>query len=77
MKCTLTYRHPLSVSEQKRLIFLFNDYVNQIRVKFHNLIFTNYRDFGRKRIEFDLVYRIFQKILDDIKEGDVNDSAKV
>lgn len=72
MKCTLTYSYPLSGPEQKRLILLFNDYTDKIRAEFNNLIFTNYRDFGRKRIEFDLVYRIFQKLLDDMKDGDAD-----
>ena len=63
---TLTCEKELDENTQKILIDKFNDYLYNSRRKYQNLILTNYRDFGRKRISFDDVYKICTKILENI-----------
>ena len=60
---TLIIEPALSVEQQKKLIIDFNKYMNEKRTQYHSLFLTNYRDFGRKRISFDLTYRIIKHIL--------------
>ena len=59
--------HPvIDISEQKLLITKFNDYLNTNREKYNSLFLSNYRessDIARKRISFDLVYRIIEDCL--------------
>jgi hypothetical protein len=52
----------ISIDEQIFIMEEFNEYLNASRKEYANLILSNYRDFGRKRISFDLVYRILTKI---------------
>lgn len=61
------YKQP-SISEQKRIIELFNKEINRLRGDQFSLFLTNYRDKNRKRISFDFVYKFinylyFYKIL--------------
>jgi hypothetical protein len=57
----------INISQQKKLIKLFNNYLNEQRNKYHSLFLTNYReskDIARKRISFDLVYKIIGYLLE-------------
>jgi hypothetical protein len=54
--------------QQKKLVDKFNSYLNDEREKYHSLFLTNYReskDIARKRISFDLVYKICQYLLEN------------
>ena len=52
-----------------KLIELFNNYLNEERIKYNSLFLTNYRenkkDIARKRISFDLVYLVCSYILEN------------
>lgn len=48
---------------QKRLITEFNMYITNERKKYNSLFLTNYRDKNRKRISFNLIYKIFNYLL--------------
>ena len=64
---SLIIKPSLTINKQKKLIKLFNEYLNNEREKYHSLFLTNYReskDIARKRISFDLVYKIIQYLLD-------------
>ena len=50
-------------SEQVSLVERFNAFLTEYRIKYHSLFLTNYRESNRKRISFDLVYRIVQHLL--------------
>ena len=56
----------LTKEEQLQIIEYFNNFVNTYRDKYYNLIFTNYRENNRKRISFDLAYKILQKGIDEL-----------
>jgi hypothetical protein len=52
---------------QKKLAENFNKFLDKTREKYHSLFLTNYReskDIARKRISFDLVYKIVGHLLD-------------
>lgn len=51
---------------QKKLVDEFNNFLNNYRKKYHSLFLTNYRDNYRKRISFDLVYKIVGELLKGI-----------
>lgn len=55
---TLKCSESISPEKQEELCGRFNRFLKEERAKYGNLILTNYRDFGRKRISFDDVYRI-------------------
>lgn len=52
----------LSEEQQKELIKLFNQTVENARKNYGDLIFTNYRDFGRKRISFNDALKLISLI---------------
>lgn len=56
----------LNEQKQIRLVSLFNDHLNKHRDNYNSLFLTNYREsnnMARKRISFDLVYRIVSYLL--------------
>ena len=60
---TLKCEKDLSVEQQQKLVKEFNDFVENQRRFYGDLMFTNYRDNGRKRISLDDVYRICTSLL--------------
>lgn len=59
-------------TKQKILVESFNSYLTTHRNTYHSLFLTNYReskDIARKRISFDLVYRIVGYLLGQIDES--------
>jgi hypothetical protein len=48
----------LSIDQQKKLCVEWNKYLNEQRELYHSLFLPNYRDKNRKRIPFDLIYKI-------------------
>lgn len=71
---TLSISPQLSLDRQKELVKRFNEYMREMRAKYHSLWLTNYReskDMARKRISFSLVYKICGKILSDMDANDL------
>lgn len=63
---TLGCRENISPGKQEELCRRFNEFLREERKKYGNLILTNYRDFGRKRISFDDVYKIMTMLCKEI-----------
>ena len=60
---TLVIQPSLSLDEQRTLVDRFNTYMTQQRARYHSLFLSNYRNHGRKRISFGLVYSIVNFML--------------
>ncbi|PKL47637.1 MAG: hypothetical protein CVV39_05425 [Planctomycetes bacterium HGW-Planctomycetes-1] len=54
----LVFKNTISIDEQKKLIGLFNEKINEMRKKYLSLFMTNFRDKDRKRISFDFAYKL-------------------
>lgn len=65
---TLISEKKLTEEQQKELIHRFNKELNAKRDEYFNLILTNYRDYNRKRVGFEFVYKLCSKILPEIVE---------
>ena len=64
---TLIIEPKIDLDKQKILADKFNSFLDSHRIKYNSLFLANYReskDIARKRISFDLVYRIVEHILD-------------
>jgi hypothetical protein len=56
----------LTITQQKKLVEYFNEFLNENREKYNSLFLTNYREsntIARKRISFNLVYEICNYLL--------------
>lgn len=65
---TLIITPAIDADKQQKLVEKFNTYLEAHRKKYNSLFLTNYReskDIARKRISFELVYRIVEYILDN------------
>lgn len=51
---------------QKKMVELFNEKFEQFRLDTFDLALTNYRDYNRKRVGFEFVYRFLSMIYDEI-----------
>lgn len=60
---TLIIEPSIDEVAQKKLANDFNIFLNYQRNKYNSLFLTNYREFGRKRISFELCYLIVNHIL--------------
>lgn len=63
---TLCINKKMSITEQEVLVKKMNDYIKNQREKYNSLFLTNYREsntIARKRISFDLAFRICNYIL--------------
>lgn len=58
MFATLNCEKDLTIREQVELANKFNTLITKVKKQYGNLIFSNYRDFGRKRISLDDAYKI-------------------
>jgi hypothetical protein len=61
---TLIIEPSITPEQQKNIVSKFNQLLNDYRNKYNSLFLTNYRELSRKRISFDLVYKIVEHILD-------------
>lgn len=68
--CTLIIKPAVNVDEQKKLVNKFNSLLNKYRQKYHSLFLANYREDSRKRISFNLVYRITNYLISKISTND-------
>ena len=66
--CSLAIDPIVNSELQQQLVKLVNKFLNTYRSKYHSLFLSNYREskngFGRKRLSFDLLYRIVLHILE-------------
>tara|TARA_B100000963_G_C22537802_1_gene630678 strand:- start:146 stop:1171 length:1026 start_codon:yes stop_codon:yes gene_type:complete len=65
---TLIIQPSINEDKQKKLINNFNSYLNEKRIQYNSLFLTNYReskDIARKRISFDLIYKIIGHLIDE------------
>ncbi len=69
---TLVIKPEINIEMQQKVVDKFNEFLNKNREKYNSLFLTNYREFGRKRISFDLIYSIVGYILENDFEIDVN-----
>lgn len=63
---TLTITPKISDEVQQKIANDFNEYLNDKRDKYNSLFLTNYREskkIARKRISFDLAYKIVGMLL--------------
>ncbi|MDD5738391.1 MAG: hypothetical protein PHY72_00475 [Candidatus Pacebacteria bacterium] len=60
----LVFRESLTIAQQRSLMEKFNIILNENREKYFSFFLTNFRDNGRKRISFDLVYKFLNYIYD-------------
>ena len=68
---TLIINPPIDEEKQKKLVGDFNNYLKMNREKYNSLFLANYResnDIARKRISFDLVYRIIGHLIDQTNQ---------
>ena len=66
---TLVINKKLSIEQQEKLAQEFNNYINNKREKYNSLFLTNYREsnsIARKRISFDLTFKICNYLLSEI-----------
>lgn len=66
---TFVCERELSEEQQKALKEEFNWKINFLRKEYHNLLFTNYRDYNRKRIGFDFAYKLLSAELERMDEN--------
>lgn len=52
----------ITLSEQKKMILLFNETLNAARAKYDSLFMTNFRDNNRKRISFTFAYNLLNYV---------------
>jgi predicted RNA-binding protein YlxR (DUF448 family) len=65
---TLIINPSINEEKQKKLVDNFNNYLSENRKKYNSLFLANYResnDIARKRISFDLVYKIIGFLIDE------------
>lgn len=48
----------VSLSDQKKIIPMFNRHLNALRKKYNSLFLTNFRDNDRKRVSFEFCYKL-------------------
>ena len=60
---TLVITPQISLEKQTQLVKEFNNFLNEKRTKYNSLFMSNYREAGRKRISFDLIYDIVGYLL--------------
>lgn len=68
---TLVISPEIDHIKQTQLVEKFNKFLNDYRKKYHSLFLPNYRenkDIARKRISFDLVYKIVSHILENFDD---------
>lgn len=62
---TLTINPMITKEKQKILVERFNKFLEENRERYHSLFLSNYRENNRKRISFELAFRIFKYLLDN------------
>ena len=78
---SLSIKPKIPLNLQRNLVVLFNDFLNKKRTEFFSLFLSQFRELDRKRISFQLIYKIFGHLLkiyveNDIKIIDINNLRK-
>lgn len=60
---TLSIEPTLDIYEQGVLVDCFNRFLSDAREKYGSIFLPSYREYARKRVSFELVYRIFGHLL--------------
>lgn len=66
---TFVCSQELDEQTQKEIAARFNEELKIVREKHHNLLFTNYRDYNRKRIGFDFAYKLLTLIIKEYENA--------
>lgn len=61
----LIFKNTLSIDDQLKIMAIFNNELNENRKKYFSFFLTNFRDNNRKRISFDLAYKLINLIYND------------
>ena len=56
----------IDINLQRILVEKFNEYLKINREKYNSLFLTNYRENKRKRISFELAFKIFGNLLENL-----------
>ena len=60
---TIVINKPITLYQQRILVDKLNEYIKSQREKYNSLFLTNYRETDRKRISFDLAFKICNHFL--------------
>lgn len=65
-RCFATLRivPEITIDDQIELVEVFNDFMYDARKKYHSMFLTNYREYGRKRISFNMLFALVSYLLD-------------
>lgn len=55
---TISWNLKFNLDQQRGIVNIINAYINSNRVKYNSLFLSNYRDHNRKRLSFDLAFRL-------------------
>lgn len=58
----ILFKNKIDLTEQKKIIELFNKEIEVLREKYLSLFMTNFRDKDRKRISFDFSYKLINYV---------------
>lgn len=65
-KINFVINYKLKENEELYVIKKFNKTLNKYRIKYHSLFMSSYREFNRKRLNFDLIYIMLKNIINEI-----------
>src|SRR3989344_684843 len=71
------FEKSVSPESQLKLIDLFNEEINDLRDNYLSLFLTNFRDNDRKRISFDFVYKMINKLYSEKINLNIIDQAEL
>ena len=60
---TLVINPPITLQEQKKIVNIFNARMGKWRGEYNSLFLSNYRESGRKRVSFGLVFKMVNYLL--------------
>ena len=58
----IIFKEDISIKEQEYLMKKFNEELNKNRTQYFSFFLTNFRDNNRKRISFDMAYKLLNYI---------------
>ena len=61
----LIFKKPISIDDQSKIIKIFNEKLNENRQKYFSFFLTNFRDNNRRRISFDIAYKLINLIYEE------------
>jgi hypothetical protein len=67
-RITIISSEKLEENQQKYIIKKFNEKLLKYRIKYHSLFMSSFREFSRKRLNFDLIYTFLKNIINKMFE---------